>query len=240
VVARLFAVWALFWSFLLGPIVGTLFVLPFAVLPRGRRERYAIHGASLFAWLVVRFILLVDVRRTGEVDIEADRGALLLCNHRSWLDPLLLLAYARANGLSKRSILYLPFIGVFGHLSGAVFFDRRNRADRARARAEVLRLVRGGNRLQVFPEGTRTIDGQLRRRVFLALPRDAWHDGIPVVPCAVEGTEKVLPVGRFAAHLGQSVELRVGSTLYPRDFQSEEDFAIAAWQAVKDLLGQAD
>lgn len=233
---RFFAVWSLFWSFLLGFVVGTVMVLPFAVLPRGTRERFAMVGASTFAWLVIRGVLLVDVVQRGRVDVRDNAGALLLCNHRSWLDPLLLMAYGRSNGLSKRSILYLPFVGIFGYLSGAVFFDRRDRADRARARAEVLRLVRGGNRLQVFPEGTRSTDGHLRRRVFLALPRDAFNDGIPVVPCAALHTERVLPVGAFAAHPLKSVELRFGETLYPADFADEADFAIAAWQAVKDLL----
>lgn len=220
-------------------MVGVLFVLPFAVLPRGRRERYTIRGAELWARFVVRVVLLVRPRINGTIDLPPGQGALLLSNHRSWLDPLLLIAYGRSNGLSKREIFWIPIIGVMGHLTGAVFFDRRSRDDRARAREEVARLVRTGHRLQVFPEGTRSKDGTLRKRVFLTLPRDAFHDDIPIVPCAVLHTERVLPVGEAAAYPNQEVEVRFGPTLWPRDYASEEDYAIASWQAVKALLATA-
>ena len=215
-------------------------MLPFAVLPRGRRERYSILGAQAWARFVVRVVLLARPRVIGEIQLPPGQGALLLANHRSWLDPLLLIAYGRSNGLSKREILYIPIIGVMGHLAGAVFFDRRSKEQRAWARQEVARLVRGGHRLQVFPEGTRSKDGTLRKRVFLTLPRDAWSDGIPVVPCAVIHTERVLPVGRPAAYPFQEVTVVFGPTLWPKEHTSEEDFAIASWQAVKDLLRQQE
>ncbi|MCA9569056.1 MAG: 1-acyl-sn-glycerol-3-phosphate acyltransferase, partial [Myxococcales bacterium] len=236
---RLFALWSCFWAVVLGLVVGCTMVLPFAVLPRGRRERYTIRGAAVWAWLCIRGVLLCRPRITGTIDLPPGQGAILVCNHRSWLDPMLLIAYGLSNGLSKREILYIPVIGLFGHLSGAVFFDRRDRGHRAWARKEVLKLVKGGHRLQVFPEGTRSKDGNLRRKVFLTLPRDAWNDGIPVVPCAVSHTEDVLPVGRFAAYPGKEVGVVFGATLWPKDFASEEDFAVACWKAVKDLLKDA-
>lgn len=233
---RLFGIWSLFWSIALGFLVGTTTVLPFAVLPRGRRERFSIVGASMWAWLIVRAVLLCRVRVVGTFDLGPREGAILLSNHRSWLDPLLLIAWGRSNGLSKRSILYLPFIGLYGHLAGAVFFDRRDPAQRAHARAEVLRLVRGGHRLQVFPEGTRTKDGELREKVYLSLARDAWSGGLPVVPCAVLDTERVLPVGQPIARPFQQVTLLVGATRRPEEFGDEETFAEACWNDVRNLL----
>ncbi len=235
---RLFALWSLVACVALAMVVGCVGVLPFVIVPRGKRERFTIVAAQIWAWLCVRVVLLVRPRIEGKIDLPPGKGAILLCNHRSWLDPLLLIAYGRSNGLSKREIFYIPFVGLFGHLTGAVFFDRRNREQRAWARREVLKLVEGGHRIQVFPEGTRSKDGKLRRRVFLTLPRDAWHDRIPVVPCAVIGTEEVLPVGRFAAYPNREVRLLFGPTLWPEDYPDDGTFAVAGWQAVKALLAR--
>lgn len=227
------AVYALAASLGLGAIVGTTMVLPFLPIRRGRRERWTILGAQLWARMIVRGVLACGVRTRGEIAVTEGRGALLVCNHRSWLDPLLLMGWTRSNGLSKQSILFIPVIGVYAWLAGAVFFDRGDRGARARARREVRDLVLSGHRLQVFPEGTRSRDGKLRTRVFLTLVRDAWNDGVPVVPCAVAGTERVLPPTAFAAHLFQSVDLAIGETIYPTDHPDEESFAIAVWARVK-------
>lgn len=234
----LYAAWALSAAIAVGFVVGTTTVLPFLPVPRGRRERYTIVGASWWARFVVQLVLWTRVRVIGGAHLTPGSGALLICNHRSWLDPLLLLGWTRSNGLSKRSILYLPVIGLYAHLAGAVFFDREDRAARAWARGEVRRLVRAGHRIQVFPEGTRSRDGRLRSKVFLRLVRDAWNDGIPVVPCAVERTEQVLPPGRFAAWPGE-VTLAIGAAMEPSEFDSEEAFAIEAWRRVKELVAAA-
>ncbi|MEZ4237610.1 MAG: lysophospholipid acyltransferase family protein [Myxococcota bacterium] len=221
-------------------VVGTLWVLPFAPVPRGRRERYTMRGAVLFSRVVLDGILLVDQRVTGTLDLRDDEGAVIVSNHRSWLDPMLLMRHTRSNGLSKHEIFWLPFIGLYGWLAGAVFFDRRDPRDRHRARDEVMRLVRAGHRLQVFPEGTRSRTGALSERVYLNLPMDCWRAGVPVACCAVVGTERVLPPGRFAAWPRQTVELRIGRTLRPSDHPDAHRFATACWAEVQRLVAQPD
>lgn len=224
------------WAFLAavstGLAYGTVGVLPFAVLPRGRRERYAMVTAQAWARTVVRHVLQTRVTRTGTWSLPADQGAVIFCNHRSWLDPLLLMSETRSNGLSKREIFWIPVIGLYGHLAGAIFFDRRDLEDRHRARREVMRLVSGGHRVQVFPEGTRSRDGELHQRVYLTTAFDAWERGLPVVPCAVYGTERVLPPHTPAAFLGQEVRLDIGEPLRPADYPSAQAFAEACWAEV--------
>jgi 1-acyl-sn-glycerol-3-phosphate acyltransferase len=234
----LFAAWGFFGGILSGVFFGGFGVLPFWPIPRGRRERYAIVAASAWARVVIQYVLFARVEIQGAIDLEDGEGAILLCNHRSWLDPLLLLGWTRSNGLSKKEILYIPVIGLFGWLAGAVYFDRRDREARARARDEVLLLVRNGHRIQVFPEGTRSRDGELRKKVYLTLARDAWDHGLPVVACAVMDTDRVLPVGTWTAHPFQKAILRIGPTLRPEDHASDADFAIACWGAVKTLVGE--
>ncbi len=213
-------------------LVGTFGVLPFAPMPRGRRERYTIRPAMLFSQAVTR-ILLATVDVTGRVQLKDERGALVISNHRSWFDPLLLIAHTGSNGLSKSIIFWIPFVGFYGWLAGAVFFDRSSREARAAARDEVLMLVRSGARVHIFPEGTRTRDGTLAERVFLTLIRDCYDAGLPVVPCAVMHTERVFPIDMPVLSPGRSCRVDVGCAMYPEDHESAEAFAIAAWDDVK-------
>lgn len=237
VAAAVFGVWALGMSVLSAAVIGTTMLLPFWPVPRGRRERYTIVGAQVWARFVVQVVLLTRVEVKGS--IPAGDGALLVCNHRSWLDPLLLIGWTRSNGLSKKQVLYIPAVGFFGWLSGAVYFDRKNPEERAHARDEVMRLIRGGHRIQLFPEGTRTTTGRLREKVYLTLARDAWEAGVPVVPTAVFDTERVLPVGRPVAYPFQRVRIEVLEALHPDRYESAEAFAAEAWLRVQRAVGEA-
>jgi 1-acyl-sn-glycerol-3-phosphate acyltransferase len=232
VAGALYGVGVLAVAVVLGFFVGTFGVVPFAVVPRGKRERYTMPSAVLFARIVVAGLLGVRARVEGAPDLAEGEGAVVVCNHRSWLDPLLLLWKAKAIGLSKAEIFWIPFIGLYGWLAGAVFFDRRSAGDRVRARREVMTLVRGGHRVQVFPEGTRSRDGRIGSRVYLTLPMDCHEAGLPVVCCAVYGTERVLPPNEPAAWPFQEVRLRFGRTMRPKDFPDSRTFADACWAEV--------
>lgn len=224
-----FGLWALAASILSGLVIGTSGVLPFVVLKRGSRERYTMFAGQLWASIVVWSILFARVRVSGRWTLPSRQGALIFCNHRSWLDPVLLMATTRSNGLSKREIASIPVLGLYGHLAGAVFFDRRSAEDRQRARREVMKLVAGGHRIQVFPEGTRSLE--LRKKVYLTTAYDAYSHGVPVVPCAVWGTERTLPRRPEAWPL-QPVRLDIGEPLWPRDFPDAGTFARACWAEV--------
>ncbi|MFT4626812.1 MAG: 1-acyl-sn-glycerol-3-phosphate acyltransferase [Myxococcota bacterium] len=217
-------------------LIGTVGVLPFAVVPRGRRERYSIRAAQLWAWVVIRGLLLCSPTVTGDSGLRTDEGAVVFCNHRSWVDPLLLIVHLRSNGLSKREILFLPAIGLYGWLSGAIFMDRRSEASRSAARHEVVAMVRAGNRIQVFPEGTRSRDGALSETVYLGTARDAYAHVLPVIPCAVMHTERCLPAPMRGAWPLQRVRLHIGSALRPADYPDSESFALACWGRVRELV----
>lgn len=233
VLRAIYALGALLVAIVGGMVCGTVFALPFIVLPRGRRERHSIRAATVFSAFVLRTVLFHRLEVTGDSGLSADQGALFICNHRSWLDPVVMMGQTRSQGLSKDIIKYIPFIGIYGWLTGAVYFDRRSPRDRQRAREEVCMLLRSGARIHMFPEGTRSRSGELAERVFLTLPKDCFAQGIPVVPCAVWGTENTLPVRGVAAFPFQSSRLHVGRALQPADFHDADAFADACWARVR-------
>ncbi len=213
-------------------------IVPWIVLPRGRRERYAVRGAQLFAWLVLRPLLWLRIERLGLEKLPKANGFLVLSNHRSWIDVPILMLFTRSNGVSKREVKYIPFFGLNGYLSGAIFFDRRSPIGRGRVVTDALRLLRGGANLHVFPEGTRTKDGRLNRRVFLRLAEAAWANGIDVVPACLWGTEDVVPATGVYAMPGCSVGIEVETPLDRTAFPDGDAYAKATWAKVAEIAAR--
>ncbi len=216
-------------------MLSTIPILPWVVLPRGRRERYAIRGAQWFAWMVLRPLLFARVEKVGLETLPPKGGYLVISNHRSWIDVPLLMLYTASEGISKKEVMYIPFFGPNGYLSGAIFFDRKKKLDRARVVDEALLLLRGGANLHVFPEGTRTRDGRLGNKIYLRLVQTCWENGIDVVPACVWGTEAVIPASGVYAMPLQPVGIEVEPPLDRAAFPDGEAYAEASWARVVEM-----
>jgi lyso-ornithine lipid O-acyltransferase len=79
---------------------------------------------------------------------------LLVSNHLSYLDILVLATLLPAVFVSKREIKNWPVFGWFGRLAGTLFVERARRSDVARMGAEIRTVLAGGHVVVLFPEGT--------------------------------------------------------------------------------------
>lgn len=210
-------------------------ILPTAIIPRGRRERFAMVGARLFAWLCIHATCFARVTVAGRENLPTKPGYLVVCNHRSWVDVGLIILHTFSQGISKKEIAYVPFFGLNGYLSGVIFFDRASKMERGRVVEDALFLLRSGANLHVFPEGTRTRDGKLREKASLRLVQVCAEQGIPVVPACVWGTERAVPANGFALSFRQEMGLELAKPLSPADFLGADAFAEATWARVKQM-----
>ena len=115
-------------------------------------------------------------------------------NHQSLLDILVLGATLDEDykWAAKRSLMNIPVLGWHLRLAGHVAVDRQAGRDSALAVSEAFASVlHREQRLLVFPEGTRSADGQLK-----PFKSGAFHAAVkadrPVVPIAIEGTYSIL------------------------------------------------
>jgi 1-acyl-sn-glycerol-3-phosphate acyltransferase len=140
--------------------------------PAGRTGLMRFFARRLLAALGVRHIL------RGRVP---QQGALIVANHVSWLDILVLLAYAPARLLAKHEVRAWPMIGWLAAASGSVFIDRESPRALPRIVADVAGALRSGAVMAVFPEGT-TWCGRSSGRFRPALFQAAIDAGVPVAP----------------------------------------------------------
>jgi 1-acyl-sn-glycerol-3-phosphate acyltransferase len=131
----------------------------------------------------------------GRARVPAAGPVLLVANHQSHLDPVLVgIACPRQiSALARHSLFFWPLSWLIRSL-GAVPIDRQRGS--VAGLKTTLRLLRQGRIVLVFPEGTRTPDGQLRnfQPGFCALAR---RSGATIVPVAISGAFAALPRGRI-------------------------------------------
>jgi 1-acyl-sn-glycerol-3-phosphate acyltransferase len=112
-------------------------------------------------------------------------GALIVANHRSYIDAAVLLCDVPCTFLAKAELARWPVVGWAARLGHAVFVQRDDRSSRRASRDAIGALLRDGASVAVFPEGTtHTGPGVLpfKRGIFEA----AAENGFPVVPAAIE------------------------------------------------------
>jgi len=134
--------------------------------------------------------LWFGLRRHGTGHIPREGGVLLAANHRSFLDPFIVGCCARRPiyFVAKRELFEKRWQGWLLNALGAFPIRRGESDDEAMETARI--LLERGEAVVIFPEGTRV------RRGGLGTPkrgvgRLALEAGVPVVPVAIAGTDKV-------------------------------------------------
>jgi 1-acyl-sn-glycerol-3-phosphate acyltransferase len=136
-------------------------------------------------------------------------GFVLAAGHHSNFDPWpLSLALTKTHFvrfMAKSELFWPPLSWL---IKGAGGFEvRRGEADR-NALTTARRLAREGNVIAMFPEGTRRAKGLLKRRrpeVHDGAARIALGAGVPLVPAAVAGTDRLARLAKLRVLYGEPV-----------------------------------
>lgn len=164
-------------------------------------------------------ILMTRVTVEGAEKIPTDGRFLMVCNHLSLLDPLVMLSRLPQHQLSfisKKENRDMPIVGAVMHRSMCQMIDRENDREALKSIIRCIHLLKDDEvNVVVFPEGYTSRDGHLqhfRSGVF----KIALKAEVPIVVCTLQGSEKVLSYGDLCPkniHFGKPVRLRVAEVL---------------------------
>ncbi len=154
----------------------------------------------------------------GRDHVPRHGAVIIASNHLSFIDSVVLPIVAPRPVIFIAKQEYWTGTGIRGALSRAWFSAMRSipveRGTHRAARASLdaaLQVLKDGQAFGIYPEGTRSRDGRLYRGKtgvgWLALTGQ-----VPVVPCAVIGTDKLLPVGARLPRLTR-ITVRFGEPL---------------------------
>ena len=163
------------------------------------------------------------------------------CNHASGYDvplafaglPYWLISIAK---IELKSVFILGWVM---KTAGHIFVDRK-KSENAIASLEKSKksLINNPRSILLFPEGTRTMDGELGffKRGGLMLSMDT---GIPIVPIGLVGTFEMLKKGTWSFK-NQPLEIRIGNPIHPKTFSNDSKNSLAKYvkSQVQALLDQ--
>ncbi len=139
---------------------------------------------------------------TGQEHIPRTGAALIAANHISFLDPPAVGSAAnfrRTYYFAKQELFYNPVFGAV--IRKCYAFPVNREADDKQAFRHAIELLKAGELLTVFPEGGRSPDGTLQP-LARGAALIAARAGAPIIPCALSGTDEVLPIGAKFLHRG--------------------------------------
>jgi len=167
------------------------------------------------AWILFHFTVV------GVEHLPPSGAAVLVANHQSWLDPIILpLALPRKPAfLAMEELWRIPVISLVMRAYGPLAIPLTRGAVDATALKRSLRALQGGALLIIFPEGGISPDGRLR----------PFHDGaamlaaraqVPMIPIAIRGTADALPLGRMVPRRWP-ITVRIGQPIAPPGLDRE-------------------
>ena len=217
----------IFWLFFV--ITGWVMQLILSFKLRGvddelQRQRSAQEFRLRWSALIMR--LFFGVPTLDELRNQASHlpdQFVLISNHRSNLDPLLVSVIGRPLVfLSKKAVLKSPVVGQWMRLCGDISVDRGEKSSRGQSLNDMRERLERGDSLLIFPEGTRQTDpnqplGDFRDGAFNL----ASQTGIPIVALVMKDTGSIWKKGSFLLDI-QPLKYAISEPIAATNRQAQE------------------
>lgn len=221
-----FALWAVVMT-ILYVLVATILYFPYLIF-QSREKGIEATGRlkRRFGMFVMRLIdcevevLYEDYDDYKEIENEP---LVVISNHQSFVDiPLLLGYFPKSIGfVAKKEIRNWLIFNFWMDRAQCVFLDRKNPKRALSSMKEAMKSIKNGNSIVIFPEGTRSSDGEVgefKKGSF----KLATSTKVPIVPVAIDGTFDVMNKNKFYIKKGHKVRIIVGRSYVTAGMDREE------------------
>ena len=177
-------------------ISAIIFILIIIMTPIAGEKKWGYYPGRVLGRIMCT-LALTRIKIIGNENINPDKSYIFVANHQSMFDIFLIYGYlnAKFKWIMKQEIRKTPLLGKACESMGHIFVDRSSpmRAQKSLEEAKD-RLLQGSNSVFLFPEGTRTRNGQIGKfkRGAFTIARDLH---LPVVPITINGAFNALPKG---------------------------------------------
>lgn len=174
-------------------IVLTIFTAVFTILFCPWRNSRFVHAEQAFWSRSFCYLMFLPVKVEGLENIHPGQSYVFVSNHQSMFDVFVIYGWLPVifKWLMKAELRKVPFVGTACKAAGHIFVDRKNARASVESIAEIEKQLKDGVCTVIFPEGTRSKDGQLGR-----FKRGAFQIAIdlslPVIPISLSGCYEVM------------------------------------------------
>jgi 1-acyl-sn-glycerol-3-phosphate acyltransferase len=175
------------------------------------------HKVALFWSKVCLLAAGVKIEVDGSELIPRDQPVIFMSNHQGNFDiPALFQAIPiRFNWLAKEELFKIPLFGRSMLSAGYIPVNRGDGRDSLKSLDRAAELVRGGTSIAIFPEGTRSNNGNLlpfKRGGFILAAKAA----VPIIPVSISGSMKINPPDNLLCILPGIIRIKFSPPIQTR------------------------
>lgn len=206
-------------------------------------QKADLHSMRIVRWAfrVVLFFSGVKLSVQGMEQIPEDQACLFVGNHNGFFDVIstYTLTQRPMGYVSKIEFKKVPLLNVWMKRIRCLFLDRSNIREGLKMVLEGVAQIKEGVHIFIFPEGTRSKDGQMLPFKEGAL-KIAEKANCPIIPVAIKGSAEV-----FEQHLPfirkGTIQITYGTPVYPDQLTKEEKKFLGAHvqNILKNMLNQS-
>ncbi len=206
----LFNLFFYIYALLSAPILYLIALVIFLVACPFDKRRVMLHKFS-YLWAMLYFWLSPGwcIRYSGKGHVRKGQRYIIVTNHQSMLDIALMYKIPNVfRWVSKKEVLRMPFIGWLLALHGDVLITRGNSSSARKMIESCKAWLTKGVDICLFPEGTRTNNGQVHRfkeGAFLL----AKMSKVAILPVVINGTFEALPKKGIALKPKQTFYVKI-------------------------------
>ena len=197
-------------------VVLTVFTAVFTVCTVFWKNAEFVHKVQQFWSRSFFWLMFLPVSVDGQEHIVPGQSYVFVANHQSMFDVWLVYGWLPVifKWLMKAELRKVPFVGTGCKAAGHIFIDRRSTKAAMESLKEVEKQLVNGVCTVIFPEGTRSLNGEVGRFKRGAF-QIAWDLGLPIIPLSLDGCYEVLPKGKpfvyrapVHMHIGEPIDLK--------------------------------
>ena len=188
------------------PFQVALFVL---TAPFDRRRVIMHYHSSLWCTIALALSPLWKLDIQGTHYLDKKKAHLVVMNHQSLIDVLIAFRlFYPVKMISKKVLALVPIVGWNLLLSGHILVDRKSFKSQMGVLASMEKLLERGESILLFPEGTRTKDGEIhefKKGTF----KTAISTKTDILPVVIDGPYQLLPKKGFIAPAKHTIHIHV-------------------------------
>jgi 1-acyl-sn-glycerol-3-phosphate acyltransferase len=184
----------------------------------------------------ILMILGAKPKIKGLKHIDRNKNYIIVSNHLSYLDIPTLFRSLPLNihFIAKKELKKIPFLGWYMLATGMIFIDRKNTKEAKKSLDEACELIKNGKTVLIFPEGTVSINGQIKR-----FKKGGFHiakqSGVSILPVALKGTNDVWPSNSNLNFKKAPVSVAVGKPIHVNDSTNVDELTEEVKMIISDL-----
>lgn len=179
------------------------------------------------------YLLFVKVEIQGTENIRKGQSYVFVSNHQSMSDVFLIYGWLPVifKWIMKKELRKIPFVGTACAAAGHIFLERGRTKSVVGTVKQAERVLHDGVCVVIFPEGTRTNNGEVGRfkRGAFGIAEDL---NLPIIPITLHGCYELLPKGKLYATHRDKVSMHIGKEVKMSDFADQETAIAAIREAV--------